>query len=96
LRAWDSADRLATFAEVYGDVRVIDADQKDRRLSRLVSREKHLLVPLDDPASTDALVCPVSTPPRNALSLSRWFPEAHESATSLATPESTAAAGFRY
>lgn len=80
-----NADCLAAFAEVYGDARVIDADQRSRRLSRIFSRETLLLVPLDDPATQKRLGLdgrigmsrqyPISQ--RWALSLFRWFPEAH-------------------
>lgn len=34
-----NADRLGVFGEVYGDVRVIEASQRERRLSRIISRE---------------------------------------------------------
>lgn len=44
-----NADRLAVFAEVYGDVRVMEASQRKRRLSRIISQESLRLVPLDDP-----------------------------------------------
>ena len=44
-----NADRLAVFAEVYGDARVIEANQRDRRLSYIHSRVTLSLVPLDDP-----------------------------------------------
>jgi len=80
-----NADRLAAFAEVYGDVRVIDTDQKDRRLSRIVSREKLLLVPLDDPATQKRLGLDgrigmsrqYPTKQRWALSFFHWIPQAH-------------------
>lgn len=45
-----NADRLAVFAEVYGDVLVIEASEKPRRLSRIFSQVDLLLVPLDDPS----------------------------------------------
>lgn len=79
-----NADRLAVFAEVYGDVRVIESSEKERRLSRVFSRESLLLVPLDDPSVQKRLGLdgrigmskqyPVTQ--RWALSLLRWFPEA--------------------
>lgn len=79
-----NADRLAVFAEVYGDARVIEASQRGRRLSRISSRETLRLVPLDDPRVQKRLGLdgrigmskqyPVTQ--RWALSLFRWFPEA--------------------
>lgn len=80
-----NADRLAVFAEVYGDVRVIEASQRGRRLSRIYSRGGTLrLVPLDDPGVQKRLGLdgrigmskqyPVTQ--RWAMSLFRWFPEA--------------------
>lgn len=80
-----NANRLAAFAEVYGDVRVIDANQSSRRLSRIDSRERLLLVPLDDPATQKRLGLDgrigmsrqYPTTQRWALSLFHWFPEAH-------------------
>jgi hypothetical protein len=80
-----NADCLAAFAEVYGDVRVIDADQRSRRLSCILSWEKLLLVPLDDPAMQKRLGLDgrigmsrqYRTTQQWALSLFRRFPEAH-------------------
>jgi hypothetical protein len=80
-----NANTLAAFAEVYGDVRVIDANQSSRRLSHIDSREKLLLVPLDDPATQKRLGLDgrigmsrqYPTTQRWALSLFGWFPEAH-------------------
>jgi hypothetical protein len=40
---------LAVFAEVYGDVRVIEARLRERRLSHVFSWESLQLVPLDNP-----------------------------------------------
>jgi hypothetical protein len=80
-----NADRLAAFAEVYGDVRVIDAEQRGRRLSRIVTQERLLLVPLDNPSAQKRLGLDgrigmsrqYSITQRWALSLFHWFPEAH-------------------
>lgn len=79
-----NADRLAVFAEVYGDVRVLEADQRKRRLIRITSSESLRLVPLDDPGVQKLLGLdgrigmskqyPVTR--RWALSLFRWFPQA--------------------
>ena len=79
-----NADRLAVFAEVYGDVQIMEASQRERRLSRIISRESLRLVPLDDPGVQKRLGLdgrigmsrqyPVTQ--RWALSLFRWFPEA--------------------
>lgn len=79
-----NADRLTVFAEVYGDARVIEAGQRERRLSPIVSGENLRLVPLDDPGVQKRLGLdgrigmskqyPVTR--RWALSLLRWFPEA--------------------
>ncbi len=79
-----NADRLAVFAEVYGDVRVMEASQRERRLCRIISRESLRLVPLDDPGVQKRLGLdgrigmskqyPVTQ--RWALSIFRWFPEA--------------------
>lgn len=79
-----NADRLAVFAEVYGDVRVIEASQRERRLSRIISRENLRLIPLDNPGVQKRLGLdgrigmskqyPVTQ--RWALSLYRWFPQA--------------------
>jgi hypothetical protein len=80
-----NADRLAVFAEVYGDARVIGASQRERRLSHIFSRGGTLrLVPLDDPGVQKCLGLdgqigmskqyPVTQ--RWALSLFRWFPDA--------------------
>jgi hypothetical protein len=62
-----------------------DTDQKDRRLSRILSREKLLLIPLDEPTTQKRLGLDgrigmsrqYPTTQRWALSLFRWFPEAH-------------------
>lgn len=80
-----NANRLAAFAEVYGDVRLIDTDQRSRRLSCIISREKLLLIPLDDPATQKRLGLDgrigmsrqYLTTQRWALSIFRWFPDAH-------------------
>ena len=79
-----NADRLAVFAEVYGDVRVMEASQRKRRLSRIGSEESLRLVPLDDPGVQKRLGLdgrigmsrqyPVTQ--HWAVSLFRWFPEA--------------------
>lgn len=79
-----NAGRLAVFAEVYGDVRVIEAGEKERRLSHIVSEENLRLVPLDDPGVQKRLGLdgrigmskqyPVTQ--HWALSLYRWFPDA--------------------
>lgn len=79
-----NADRLAVFAEVYSDIRIIEAGEKQRRLSRIVSQEALRLVPLDDPGVQKRLGLdgrigmsrqyPVTQ--HWALSLFRWFPEA--------------------
>lgn len=53
-----NADRLAVFAEVYGDVRFIEAGEKQRRLSRTFSQENLRLVPLDDPGVQKRLAEP--------------------------------------
>jgi len=83
---YSNADRLAVFAEVYGDVRVIEAGEKERRLSRLsFSQENLLLVPLDDPSvqkrlGLDGRIGMSKQYPstqRWALHLFRWFPAAH-------------------
>lgn len=79
-----NADRLAVFAEVYGDVRIIEARQRDRRLSRIVSHESLRLVPLDDPGvqkrlGLDGRIGMSKQYPatqRWALSLFHWFPQA--------------------
>jgi hypothetical protein len=79
-----NADRLAVFAEVYGDVRVIDAAQRSRRLSRNSSEGDLHLVPLDDPGVQKRLGLDgrigmsrqYPTTQRWALALHRWFPEA--------------------
>ncbi len=79
-----NADRLAVFAEVYGDVRVVEASEKERRLSRIFSQENLHFVPLDDPGVQKRLGLdgrigmskqyPVTQ--HWALSLYRWFPDA--------------------
>lgn len=79
-----NADRLAAFAEVYGDVRVLEADQRKRRLIRITSSESLRLVPLDDPGvqkllGLDGRIGMSRQYPatrRWALGLFRWFPEA--------------------
>lgn len=79
-----NADRLAVFAEVYGDVRVMEASQRKRRLSRVISRESLCLVPLDDPGvqkrlGLDGRIGMSKQYPviqHWALSLFRWYPEA--------------------
>lgn len=52
---YGSADRLATFAEVYGDVRVIEESQKGRKLSRISSTDALRLIPLDAPGTQKLL-----------------------------------------
>ncbi|MDQ3506464.1 MAG: RES family NAD+ phosphorylase [Actinomycetota bacterium] len=52
---YGNADRLATFAEVYGDVGVIEEGQKGRKLSRISSTDALRLVPLDDPGTQKLL-----------------------------------------
>ncbi len=79
-----NADRLAVFAEVYGDVRLIDENQRGRRLSRISSEGSLGLIPLDYPGVQKRLGLdgrigmsrqyPVTQ--SWALSLFRWFPEA--------------------
>ncbi len=79
-----NADRLAVFAEVYGDVRLLEEDQRERRLSHISSEESLRLVPLDDPGVQKRLGLdgrigmskqyPVTQ--RWAQALHRWFPEA--------------------
>ena len=79
-----NADRLAVFAEVYGDVRLLEEDQRERRLSHFSSKGSLRLVPLDDPGTQKRLGLdgrigmskqyPVTQ--RWALALHRWFPEA--------------------
>jgi hypothetical protein len=79
-----NADRLAVFAEVYGDVRLIDENQRARRLSRVFSEDSLRFVPLDNPGVQKRLGLdgrigmskqyPVTQ--RWALSLYRWFPDA--------------------
>lgn len=79
-----NADRLAVFAEVYGDARVMEASQRKRRLSRIVSRESLRLVPLEDPSVQKRLGLDerigmsrqYPTTRAWALALHRWFPEA--------------------
>jgi hypothetical protein len=79
-----NADHLAVFVEVYGDVRVIEASQRERRLSRVFSRENLRLVPLDDPGVQKRLRLDgrigtsrqYPTTQRWAQSLFRWLPEA--------------------
>ncbi len=79
-----NADRLAVFAEVYGDVRVIEASEKERRLGRIFSQENLRLVPLDDPGVQKRLGLDgrigmskqYSVTQRWTLSLFRWFPAA--------------------
>jgi hypothetical protein len=79
-----NADRLAVFAEVYGDVKVIEDAEKERRLSRLYSRGELLLVPLDDPGAQKRLGLDgrigmskqYPATQRWALTLHRWFPRA--------------------
>jgi hypothetical protein len=81
---YGNRDRLAAFAEVYGDARVIDEGQKERRLSRISSAGELSLVPLDDPGTQKRLRLDgrigmskqYPTTQRWALSLYRWFPEA--------------------
>ncbi len=80
-----NADRLAVFAEVYGDVKVIEAGEKERRLSHIGSRGELLLVPLDDPGvqkrlGLDGRIGMSKQYPATqhwALMLHHWFPEAH-------------------
>ncbi len=50
-----NADRLAAFAEVYGDVRVIEESQKERKLARISSTSALRLIPLDDPGTQKLL-----------------------------------------
>ncbi len=79
-----NADRLAVFAEVYGDVKVIEACEKQRRLSHIVSQEALRLVPLDDPGVQKRLGLDgrigmsrqYQATQAWALTLHRWFPEA--------------------
>jgi len=79
-----NADRLAVFAEVYGDVRVIETSEKHRRLSRIFSQGSLRLVPLDDPRAQKRLGLDgrigmskqYAVTQRWALSLFDWFPEA--------------------
>jgi len=79
-----NADRLAVFAEVYGDVRVMEASQQKRRLSHIVSRESLRLVPLEDPGvqkrlGLDGRIGMSKQYPTTqawALALHGWFPEA--------------------
>lgn len=82
---YGNADRLAAFAEVYGDVRVIEESQKDRKLSRISSTDALSLIPLDDPGTQKLLGLdgrvgmskqyPVTQ--KWASRLFRWFPQAH-------------------
>ncbi len=79
-----NVDRLAAFAEVYGDVRLLEEDQRKRRFSHIYSEERLRLVPLDDPGVQKRLDLdgrigmskqyPVTQ--RWSLALHRWFPEA--------------------
>lgn len=79
-----NADRLAVFAEVYGDVRVIEAGEKQRRLSYIFSQGDLRLVPLDDPGvqkrlGLDGRIGMSRQYPITqawALALHRWLPEA--------------------
>lgn len=79
-----NADRLAVFAEVYGDVRIIEAREKERRLSRIFSQGPLRVVPLDDPGVQKRLGLDgrigmskqYAVTQRWALSLYRWFPRA--------------------
>lgn len=50
-----NADRLAVVAEVYGDVRLIEEDQKSRHLSRVSSEDALRLVPLDETGTQKSL-----------------------------------------
>lgn len=79
-----NADRLAVLAEVYGDVRIIEAGQRGRKLSHIISEEDLHLVPLDDPGAQKLLGLDgrigmsrqYPTTQAWALALHRWFPEA--------------------
>lgn len=79
-----NADRLAVFGEVYGDVRIIETSEKERRMSRIFSQEPLRVVPLDDPGVQKSLGLDgrigmskqYSVTQRWALSFFRWFPEA--------------------
>ena len=80
-----NADRLAVFAEAYGDARLLEEGQKERRLSHIFSEDTLRLVALADPGTQKRLGLagrigmskqyPVTQ--RWALALRRWFPEAH-------------------
>ena len=79
-----NADRLAVFAEVYGDVRLLEEGQRERRLSHISSEDSLRLVPLDYPGTQKRLGLdgrigmsrqyPVTQ--RWAQALHRWFPDA--------------------
>ncbi len=79
-----NAGRLAVFAEVYRDVRLIDENQKSRRLSRIFSESSLGFVPLDDPGVQKRLGLDgrigmsrqYPTTQAWALAFHRWFPEA--------------------
>lgn len=81
---YGNRDRLAAFAEDYGEVRVVDAGQKERSLSGIFSKEKLPLVALDDPSVQKRLGLDgrigmsrqYSTTQRWALKLYHWFPQA--------------------
>jgi hypothetical protein len=79
-------DQLVTFREVYGDTRLIAAEQGARQLSHLASLRPLRLVRLDDPAILDALdprldqrLCTAkqyATTQRWSAALHRWYPRA--------------------
>ena len=79
-----NADRLAVFAEVYGDVQLIEDEQKRRRLSHIISESILRLIPLDDPGTQKRLGLDgrigmskqYPATQRWALALHRWCPEA--------------------
>lgn len=81
---YGNQERLAAFAEVYGDARIIEDGQKERHLSRITSNEELPLVALDDPAVQKRLGLDgrinmsrqYPTTQRWALKLYQWFPQA--------------------
>lgn len=83
---YGNRDRLACFAEVYGDLGLIPEAQGTRRLSLLSALRPLALAPLDDPAfrrrldpRLDGRIATAKQYPatqRWSLALHTWFPEA--------------------